>query len=119
MGRYVNKLQPPHVPKGANPNSISPPPQPPRTLTPKYSPVTWGDVGKAIGLAALDIFNANPLTRLGPPSSNGLDRMRSTVSSWVRTQERKKKAVARDPDEEEEEEAAEEDADEEGGKADA
>ena len=84
MGRYVNKLPPQHIPKGVNPGTMSPPPQALRTLTPKYNPATWGDVGKAIGLAALDIFNANPATRLGPPSMNGLERMRSTVQSWVR-----------------------------------
>ncbi|KAL1528271.1 hypothetical protein AB1Y20_009628 [Prymnesium parvum] len=104
MGRHVNRLTPQHLPNGVSPACMSPPPAPLRSLAPKYSPATWADVGKAIGLAALDLFNANPATRLGPPTMNGLDRMRSTVQAWVRSQERKKKLSSKDEDEEEEDE---------------
>ena len=86
-GRFVNKLAPPHVPtKLEGAAALSPPPPPLRSLTPKYSPATWGDVGKAIAISVLDILGHNPATRLGPPSANGLQRMRSTVAAWVRTQ---------------------------------
>jgi len=92
MGKIVNKLQPTQaLPKGQQ-GSISPPASPPRGSELKYSPASWRDVGKAVAIAVLDLDDLNPATRLGPKGSDGLAKLRSTVTAWVRTQTRKQVA---------------------------
>ena len=101
---------------------MSPEPPRPRGAPPKYTPESWADVGKALGLAALDVSGANPASRLGAEGA-GMARLRASVGAWVRTQARKQEARAAkraaaagssDEDDDEEEEAEEE---EDGGAA--
>jgi len=92
MGRRVNRLGHPHTPPGSDPHrSLSP--QPPlRCLSPKYTPEAWHAVGKALAVSALDAVGANPCSRLGAPgdeAERGMMRLRSTVTAWLRTNERK------------------------------
>ena len=98
MGKRANRLAHPHAPAHMDQNrSLSP--QPPlKCLSPKYTPETWQQVGKALAIAALDILEANPCSRLGAPGTEfatGMARLRSTVTAWVRTNERKQKEKAK------------------------
>ena len=91
MGRKVNRLLHPHAPEGTDQHrSLSP--QPPlRCLSPKYTPDAWRSVGKALYIAALDVSEANPCSRLGAPGrelQGGLGRLRSAAVAWLRTKER-------------------------------
>ena len=114
MGKVVNRVQPPHIPKGVDKSRVSPPAPPTRAVNPKYTPEAWRSVGKALALAALDIVGANPCSRLGAPGAGGYARLRGTVSAWVKTYQKKeaRRAAARrergdDDDEEEEDEDGE------------
>ena len=86
-----------HARRGVDKGSISPPAQPTKTVSPKYTPECWRAVGKALALAALDIVGGNPCSRLGAPSVGGFSRLRGTVAGWVKTQQKKesKRAAAR------------------------
>ena len=114
-GRLVNRLQPPHLPRGVDKNAVSPPPPPIRSLSPKYTPECWRSVGKALALAALDFISANPCSRLGPPSSGGFTKLRGSVAAWVRTNAKKeaKRASARRGDSDDEEEGGDDEEEEE------
>ena len=97
MGKRANRLAHPHVPEMMDQNrSLSP--QPPlKCLSPKYTPECWRAVGKALAISALDMTHANPCSRLGAPGEGfkmGYNRLRSTVTAWVRTNERKQKEKA-------------------------
>jgi hypothetical protein len=110
VGRTVNRLQPPHIPKGVDKGSVSPPPPLQRTVSPKYTPESWREVGRALAVAALDMIDANPCSRLGAPGAGGHARLRGSVNAWVRTWAKKeaKKAARRgagDDDEEDEDDA--------------
>ena len=123
-GRLVNKLQPVQLPAcKRDAAAISPPPSPPRGAALKYTPAHWRDVGKALALAALDLHDINPASRL--PAVGGLEKQRGIVAAWVRTQARKEaaRAAARaakaaangeGEDEDEDEEDDEDDEDEDG-----
>ena len=119
MGKVVNRLQPPHAPKGVDKNAVSPPPPPLRTLSPKYTPDCWRSVGKALALAALDVTGANPCSRLGAPGAGGYARLRGSVTAWVKTFEKReaKRAPVRrgggDSDDDDGEEDGEENGEEE------
>uniref|UniRef100_A0A0D3I047 Uncharacterized protein n=2 Tax=Emiliania huxleyi TaxID=2903 RepID=A0A0D3I047_EMIH1 len=92
-GRLVNKLQPVQLPAcKRDAAAISPPPSPPRGAALKYTPAHWRDVGKALALAALDLHDINPASRL--PAVGGLEKQRGIVAAWVRTQARKEAARA-------------------------
>jgi hypothetical protein len=98
MGKRANRLAHPHAPAHMDQNrSLSP--QPPlKCLSPKYTPETWQQVGKALAIAALDMLETNPCSRLGAPGAEfatGMARLRSTVTAWVRTNERKQKEKAK------------------------
>ena len=92
-GRLVNRLQPQHQPKGlSEKRAYSPPPAPARSASPKYTPVDWRAVGRALAVSALDMDDVNPTSRLGPPgggSAKGLRGLRGFIGAWVRTQEKK------------------------------
>ena len=120
MGRVVNALPARHVPTGKDRirnGAMSPEPPRPRGAPPKYTPESWADVGKALGLAALDVSGANPASRLGAEGA-GMARLRASVGAWVRTQARKQEAraakraaAAGSSDEDDDEEEAEEEED--------
>lgn len=97
-GRLVNRLEPIHVPKDADKRQVrdlSPPPPPPaKGGSIKYSPETWGAVGRALAISVLDLAEANPLSRLGPSGGGGLTRLRGVVGAWCRTEARKEAAKA-------------------------
>ena len=95
-GRLVNRLEQMHVPSGCDKRELrdlSPPP-PARSGAPKYTPDNWGAVGRALAIAALDLLEANPTSRLGPPGGGGLTRLRGVVGAWCRTEARKEAAKA-------------------------
>ena len=91
-GRLVNRLQPAHVPKGVDKRDLSPPPAPAKSATPKYTPVDWRAVGRALAVSALDLQDVNPCSRIGTPgggSAKGLLGLRGFIGAWVRTQNKK------------------------------
>ena len=96
MGKVVNRVHPPFIPKGVDKARVSPPQPPSRAVNPKYTPESWRSVGKALALAALDMIGANPCSRLGA-GAGGYTRLRGTVSAWVKAYQKKesKRAAAR------------------------
>jgi len=91
-GVAMNELVPRHA-TGRVSGRLSP--EPPRlntTMGPKYCPESWQDIGKAILLAALDMSEANPHSRIGPLAGNGLERLRSSVASALAKWEKVKRA---------------------------
>ena len=92
-GRLVNRLQPLAVPKGHDKrriDSLSPPPPPARSASPKYTPESWRAVGRALAISALDLLEVNPCSRLGGAGAGGgLAGLRGYIAAWVRTQAKK------------------------------
>jgi hypothetical protein len=91
-GRLVNRLSPAHVPKGMDKRDLSPPPAPSKSASPKYTPIDWRAVGRSLAVAALDLQDANPCSRIGAPgggSAKGLLGLRGFIGAWVRTQNKK------------------------------
>ena len=93
-GKIVNRLAPLHVPTGIDKNSLSPPPTISRVAAPKYTPECWRSVGKALAIAALDLDEINPCSRLGTPPAGGLKLLRGSVAAWCRDHARKEAARA-------------------------
>ena len=54
-----------------------------REISPKYTPVAYQDIGKALGLAVLDKAGANPASRLGSRDGDGLAKVREAVVQWA------------------------------------
>mmetsp|Transcript_36055 Transcript_36055/g.94957 ORF Transcript_36055/g.94957 Transcript_36055/m.94957 type:complete len:753 (+) Transcript_36055:87-2345(+) len=78
--------------RGLATGRMSPEAAPPTTISPKYSPASWQDVGKALILAMLDrIPGANPASRLGPSCVDHLHKLRSVVAASLQKRERSKK----------------------------
>ena len=91
-GRLVNRLSPAHTPKGVDKRDLSPPPAPSKSASPKYTPIDWRAVGRSLAVAALDLQDANPCSRIGAPgggSAKGLLGLRGFIGAWVRTQNKK------------------------------
>ena len=80
-GVGVNELPARHGSGSAR--CMSPEPPPTRTLSPKYTPSAWQEVGRALGLAVLDMGEANPHSRLGAPGGEGLAKMRAAVAAGL------------------------------------
>ena len=71
---------------------MSPDPPPIKnTMGPKYTPESWQNIGQAIVLAMLDYSEANPHSRMGPPGSNWLCKLRASVASSLQKREAEKK----------------------------
>ena len=82
-GHGVNELGPRHLADGVDGRGLSPTPPPPKAShRPKYSPDAWREVGKGIGLAALDLIRANPASRVG--SLDGSRLSRPYLTAWLR-----------------------------------
>ena len=65
---------------------LSPEPPPTRVRSPKYNPEAWRSVGRAIAIALLDLHGANPASRIGPPGSDALPRLRAAVAATLQAQ---------------------------------
>lgn len=104
-GSTPNELQRRHLQEGVDSGSLSPEGPPSREISPKYDPQAWGDIGKSIGIAALDMIGANPASRLGPPArrQDDLRRMRASVQIWAGRMHAQPNVCC--PSDEEEEEA--------------
>ena len=72
-GNAANELQRKVYEKEIDSGRISPEPPPLREISPKYDPAAWGDIGKAIALAVLDMTES---TR-----HHGLDRSRDAPTT--------------------------------------
>ena len=99
-GRMVNRLNPPHTPKGRELIAgldkdrilgLSPPPPPSKANSPKYTPESWRCVGRSLANAYLDLMEACPISRLGGGANGagGLRGLRGYIGAWVRTQQKK------------------------------
>jgi hypothetical protein len=92
IGKEINELAPPHRGGGGGDAALAAvsPRVPVRQVAGRargeYTPATWRDVGRALGVAALDICGANPASRLGPPDGDGLARAREAVARWAAAQ---------------------------------
>ena len=87
-GVAANELTPKCIPRQGR---TSPEPPPLTTISPKYTPASWQDIGKAIVLAMLDMNNANPASRIGPEGSDGLSRLRASVAASLQKREKSKR----------------------------
>ena len=67
----------------ANPCPISPPLH--TDLPPKFMPEHYADVGKALAIAALDIIEMNPYTRIPNTSFGSLEAVRNWVKFFIRS----------------------------------
>ena len=91
-GVAANDLFPRHGVKiGFETGRMSPEPPPTTNISPKYSPESWEDVGKALALAMLDLSGANPCSRLGPADCAALTKLRASVASALQRRERNKR----------------------------
>ena len=84
-GNSPNELPRRHIADGVDAGSLTPDGPSSREISPKYDPTCWGDIGKAIAIAVLDMSGANPCSRLGPPNrrADDLRRMRASVQIWA------------------------------------
>ena len=77
-GRLVNRLQPAHVPKGVDRRHLSPPPLPAKSGgAPKYTPIDWRSVGRALAVSA------RSTRRRSRYRSPGCSRRASAAATWV------------------------------------
>ena len=84
-GNSPNELPRRHLAEGVDSGALTPDGPASREISPKYDPSCWGDIGKAIAIAVLDMSGGNPCSRLGPPSRRAEDlrRMRASVQIWA------------------------------------
>ena len=117
----ANDLQPRRHGAEIDSGRMSPEPAPLREISPKYDPAAWGDIGKAIAIALLDLAGANPASRLGPLSrrADDLRRMRGSVSTWAARMQAQPNSICPSDDEEGGEAALCEEADGEAGETGA
>ena len=93
-GVAANELQPRHTDGAAGAaGRLSPEPPKSAVLSPKYEPASWRDVGKALALAVLDMVDANPASRLGPPGGGALERLRDAIRTAPPKKIRGRKAL--------------------------
>ena len=108
-GNAANELQRKVYEKEIDSGRISPEPPPLREISPKYDPAAWGDIGKAIALAVLDMTGVNPASRLGPLARRADDmrRLRQGVGVWAARMQAMPNQFGCPSDDENEEENAE------------
>jgi cytosolic carboxypeptidase protein 5 len=81
-GRVMNTISP-AVNCSRNGGTVSPPLH--SDLPPKFIPEHYQDVGKAVAIAALDIIEENPLTRVPNTSFGNLEAVRNWIKCLIRT----------------------------------
>ncbi|XP_076861576.1 cytosolic carboxypeptidase-like protein 5 isoform X2 [Brachyhypopomus gauderio] len=77
-GRSVNT-----IPPACHDNGRATPPPPP-TFPPKYTPEVYEQVGRAVAVAALDMAECNPWSRLVLSEHNSLGKLRASMLKHVR-----------------------------------
>lgn len=73
-GNYVNMLPP----RGKEPTNKKP-----MLSVPKYTPLIFEDVGRAIGPSILDLINANPSSRLPNSEFHSLQGLRNALRTEI------------------------------------
>ena len=82
-GRVMNTIVPAINSSAARSAAISPPLH--SDLPPKFMPEHYADVGKAVAIAALDIIEMNPHTRIPNTSFGSLEAIRNWLKFYIRS----------------------------------
>ena len=82
-GRVMNTIVPAINSSAARSSAISPPLH--SDLPPKFTPEHYADVGKAVAIAALDIIEMNPHTRIPNTSFGSLEAIRNWLKFYIRS----------------------------------
>ena len=78
MGKSTNAIYP-----AACSNANVSPQRPAATRSEKYTPETWENVGRACGVAMLDLFGTNPLSRIIKSPFRSMEGLKKHVSNLL------------------------------------